>query len=336
MKQFLSFLLRLNWAQKLTVFAIVAVVISLVFKTITPQQAETQSEILTNVADLQTSLNNITFSGKAPQINETMNVGKVDNYQLNKNEIKQIIIDKLQLQQETGSTTTWSNNNYIFQDIPQTEQLILFQKDTPNENEQDETTFTQESVGTTILATDTFVKEIFGTTAPTRVESQTRYKTNDLEPADTNSIAEAHAIYIPYSYQLDGYPIFLNSKNYYVATILVDAQQRIIKAEIYPYTLSVSPTRSYKTLSVSLAMSNINNNNAALVYTDSFGTNKILNIASGDLTTADIQYRADISTSTVVPYYHFTGSLKDTSGNPVVGELITPAVQTNFDNPLRQ
>lgn len=334
MKQLLSFFLRLNWAQKLTVFAIVAVLVSLIFKSITPQQADIQSEILTNVAGLQTTLNNITFSGNAPQINETMNVGKIEDYQLNRNEIKQKIIDKLQLQKQADSETIWSNNDYVFQDIPNTDQLILFRKDPPTG--QDSTSFTQDSVAATILATDSFVKEIFGDTAPSKVASQTKYKTNDLEPADTNIITEAHSIYIPYAYQIDGYPIFLNSKNYYVATFLVDKNQRIIKASIYPYKLKVSPSRSYKTLNISLAMSNINNNNAALVYTDSFGTNKILNIASGDLTTADIQYRADPSTSSVMPYYHFTGTLKDSSGNPVVGELITPAVQTNFNNPLQQ
>jgi hypothetical protein len=330
MKQAILFLWQLNWAQKLLLFAILAVSISWIFKLVTPTQVETQPTVLKNVANLNTNLQGITFTGTAPSIPEQLPTGSLLSYEEVANVVKDRLISKFQLTPKDGSTKIYQNDDFTLSILSNPDQFTLSQKTTPSS--QPLSQFSQPLLEELVRNSDAIVAELYPENPPQIVKEQVRYIGSAQEPAITDSVAEAELVMIPYLYQFNGYPVYLEQNTQYVAYFMFNAKKELVKAEFRPYLITFSPEKNFQSVPLPLAMSNINNNRAALIYTDSYGqgTNMSLNITAGVLDSARLEYRVDPTTSSLVPYYHFYGTLNETADQDITAQLITPAIQTNF------
>ena len=106
----------------------------------------------------------------------------------------------------------------------------------------------------------------------------------------------------------------------------------LVKVTLHPYTITVDMGRNYDSLSINQALSNLNNNNASLLYTDFYDSDTLsVNTIKGDMSAASIEYRFDVASGTVYPYYQFEGLVETSKMPKVRTEYLTPAIQTNFD-----
>lgn len=335
MKKVILFIWQLNWAQKLLLFAIIAVSLSWIFKLATPTQVEPQPTVLKNVANLNTSLQGITFTGTAPAIPEQLPTGSLLSYEEVANVVKDRLIKKFSLSPKDGSTKIYENDDFTLSVLTSPDQLTLSQRLT--DSNQPVTQFSQPLIEEIVRSSDLIVVELYPENPPTVVRDQMRYIGSSQEPVITNNVTEAELVMVPYVYQFNGYPVYLERNTQYVAYFMFNAKKELVKAEFRPYLITFSPEKNFQSIPLPLAMSNINNNNAALIYTDSYGqgTDMTLNITAGELDSARIEYRVDPTTSSLVPYYHFYGVLNETAEQDITTQLITPAIQTNFTAPAK-
>ena len=129
--------------------------------------------------------------------------------------------------------------------------------------------------------------------------------------------------------------MFLDRSLDYPVLVMVNAENQIQKAVFYPFFLDPKIDGQIKTIPISQAIANINSNRATIIssHYDGAEVESLDSIVSGALNTITIEYRISTDTKEIVPYYRFGGQLKNSIGQQFFAEIITPAVQTQDNQP---
>ena len=146
----------------------------------------------------------------------------------------------------------------------------------------------------------------------------------------------ANAVELTYSRQYQNVPISTRRAGGDYISVLVGANDRIIKVELETNTIDyqVEP-ESYPLLSISEAVENINNNQAVLYdyddadfYEDNPSqTVSIDSLYNLNLKSVFLDYQMNDQQTQAVPTYDFFGTAQDINGNVMNVVIYTPAIQ---------
>lgn len=328
MKKFFTFIRNLNWQQGLIIFLIISLAITYIFRVLTPNQIAPQPSVFTNLYDMETQLHNIVFSGKAPEIPAELPISTLVSYDENITDVKQRFINKFQLNEKDGPIEVWESDTYTTS-ILEDPFLIVLSKKSENVRQESEVGFNNNQITQITNQANTLIKELFPENTPVLYQKNMAYLTDSIEPEFTNNPQEAGMIYVPFTYQINGIPVYLEKELHYVAYFIYNTRLELVRAEIRPYELNFTAQRNYQTVPIDLAMSNVNNNNLALIYTEPYRALPTLTASEGDMSAAYVEYRVDPVSDTIAPYYRFTGTVSEGDFDYFV-EIITPAIQTKF------
>jgi hypothetical protein len=151
-----------------------------------------------------------------------------------------------------------------------------------------------------------------------------------LEPSTKIS---ASIVVIPFSYTLEGIPLYSDTEPDPFATIMVNSNLQVQKASIQ--TLLTVPEKMYpaEIITIDDALNNITHSQdgkiASFVETEQplFSEPNLNRIKQGTLKTVQLEYRVDAQKNLIYPFYRFEGELVDVDDITFYGEIITPAVE---------
>jgi len=148
----------------------------------------------------------------------------------------------------------------------------------------------------------------------------------DLHPTD--NAQNAKYILVPFSYQVDGFPVWFGQDNYDPVSVMIDNQLSLQKLTFKPNQLSFHSTGTLPTLSIDQAVNNINHDIASVIFVKNKVDLEIdlTKLTKVTLNKVAVEYRID-EKKVAIPYYRFSGLAVNDKGQKFEVEIITPAVK---------
>lgn len=323
--------LQLNWVQKLLVIVIILLAGAGIFRILTPTQAEVQTAILSTTTSGPAKFQNINYEGNYPAVPPQLSTATMEYTNISDSLTKNMFT-AFSIQSQESTRNVWRGAEY---EVIKTDEPLMYNVSRitlPPTTLTMPGGFNQQQA---ITEANKIIDGMYGSNPkPTLMAS----KIQTLGPEGDEVVdggSTENFIVIPYTYTLDDVPIFVDHDNTYAASIILDTSYSLQKASFRPYSITTSNKKNFPTIDPATAVGEINQNNAAIVFYQYKGPNAadFSNINSGTLNTTAIEYRADTSTNTIVPYYKFTGNIQNAAGYAITSDIITPAIKTNFDKP---
>lgn len=310
------------WPLYLLGVVLILLCVNYVLNLFTPKGVPEQPLLTTNYDDSTTTFSGITFVGVPQQLPSTLPTAQVSTTYSDTDGFERRVKDLYQLKPFPEIPTMWESSEYSLTKISPPTYYVLIRKDTEPISK---TISVSDALSTAQKAVDQLFPEeklspISQTVKPYRV-----LDTPHPEPAD---IRTANAIEVSFGYQFGPYPVFYRKDYTHPVTIIVTAEGKVGKMTVQPFSAVFSEKGSYKTVSLSEALKNIEAGDGAIIY-QSFlgsGTPALATILSGRFSSVSIEYRADESSDYLVPYYRFKGTLTNNENVDFEAEVITPAI----------
>jgi len=150
---------------------------------------------------------------------------------------------------------------------------------------------------------------------------------------ELEDINQANTIFLPYAFQHQGVSILTHEAIPNGAYVYVDSANRIVKAELDLINIDYTADETqYPLLSIDEAIENINNDNAVLYTYDDYSgelknSGSISVLHDVQLTDIGLNYLMNEAQDLATPTYYFMGTAKDTYGDTIDVEIITPAIR---------
>jgi hypothetical protein len=141
---------------------------------------------------------------------------------------------------------------------------------------------------------------------------------------------KANLISLPYTYQIDGFPVYFKIQTQYPFLFSVNSQGTLQSVQFSPFFTQLTPLQKLPTIGILDAIKNVNQGQASLLGATNqlSATQDFSQIQSANLTTVSLEYRIDPKTALVYPFYRFSGDAVEAKGQAASIIIITPAVAT--------
>lgn len=326
MNNLLSFLNK-NWLKVLVVFAVVGLIVTIVLRLITPAAPVIPKTefISTNQSGGVTDFSGINFTGSYTSVVTALAPAAVSPSQTTLDYIKNQLIENYQLAQVIGSPSLWTSDRYTLSYNEASDTYLFYTKTEPPKDVL--LTSTNQGIETAKI----FVSEAFPNLALTPQIDAIQYfgGGGEYEPTDREN---ANFMEIPFTYTIDGVPIYIGHEATAPVTVVVNNQLAVHKVRFQTSFFEFTPSElKLPLVSLATALENINTNNEASIisaYDESVGSFTLDQIKSGELKTVLLEYRVDLDAGLAYPFYRFAGELTNQDGQVIQAEIITPAVVT--------
>lgn len=304
--------------------AIVLLVISAILTVLSPKSVsipETPSYTQTNLYDEVTTFQNIQYVGKDFSIAPAMMVATMTSSSLTFDSILTQFVNDFQLRALPIPPDTWNGPDYS---LSKTAPLNYYNLTT---NRPASSSAKAVRVNQATQTAASFLQKYLPSIQVQLVESKVNYFSDGYEPTRTTP-ENARVIFLPFSYQIDGTPVFYNNQREYPFEFVIDSDLHIRKFSFYPLFIQLQLLQKQKTISINQAVIHINQGKASLIGERSTNIGDISQITSAQLSEVSVEYRSDPQSKYVYPFYRFSGDATDANGQKIHVELITPAIQT--------
>ena len=319
-------LLQKKWLVLLIVFTLISLLITFVLRIITPQETIVPKTkfITTTTADGSVAFNNIRFVGTfTPSIN-SLPLATIQPSQTTLDYVKEQLIETYELNQVVGFSSLWRGEAYTLSYDEHIDQFLFYKNVVPKN------TLIQEP-NRTIKSAENFVSTTFPNLALTPQKEKITYFQGLEELTETTAL-NATAVEIPFTYAIEGIPVYLAHDRTMPITVIVNSTYEIQKVVFQPDFVDVIPAKQKTNLiDLGTALENINNHNEASIiaaFEKETGIFTLDEVVEGTLNTAQLEYRADLETGVVYPFYHFAGTVINQTNQTIQAEIITPAIKT--------
>lgn len=322
------FFQSLPWVQKLLIVVVILLTSTFIFRLITPELAPVQTEVVTNSNKGAVNLKNIEFRGTYPNPPDRMTTATIEYVDASE-QLLQSLLAAFSIP-PTESDGVWTGPEYQIVEVEEPHLYVVSRVHSSQAVPK-----IGEGISTQLAIAE--ASKIIDGIYSFGPKPQILLNTVGLL-GDEHSIADGETVHesikIPFTYTYEGVPIYIEQETNYAAYVVLDSAYTLEKAEFRPYTMQTSASKSYQTISGSEALGRVNQNEAGIVFSYYRGprTADFSDIASGVLNEASIEYRADLSTKTLIPYYNFGGIIKNAAGYDIETQLVTPALKTDFSS----
>lgn len=321
-----------SWIHKLLIFTLILVFLGVLFRIFTPDEYPVQPLMMQNYNQSATQAwQGVVFTGDPISIDNRLPTANGQVETIENAVLAQSIAQKLSLRQSPEYEYSYLGDTYNLSIIPDPGgYLILYRETSSNQ------AMGQINAQAALNAAQNFLREYLPDHNLEVVVNETQYLSADDSHLSITTSDEASIISFTFSNQLQSIPILVDKIIDRPVTILVNSQNEIIRMQIRPQYISLSPRRSFETISVYQAVENINNGYASVIFAEStLGYTSSLNfITSANLSSATLEYRLDETTGTIAPYYRFSGELTNDQNQTFAAEIITPAIVTDFSQQI--
>jgi hypothetical protein len=318
-----------KWIWILLIFTAAGVLLTAIFRFLTPQTPMVPKTefISTNTSGGSTTFSNIRFTGSFTAALSQLPIASVRPSQTSLDYVRDSLIEKFNLQQVVGLSSVWQGELYTLAYNPHTDDFTFYSRTEPPY----EVPLTDVNQG--IETAQQFVRETFPNLQLAPNRETTRYLKGDGQEYEESTREEASGLVVDFTYSIEGVPVYFAHERATVITIFMDSQNTVRNVVFQPYFVDFSASSVQSNLiSLETALENINSRSEASIiaaYEEVEATGFALDqIVSGELKTATLEYRADLDTGVVYPFYRFTGELINTLGKTIQAEVITPAIVT--------
>ncbi len=312
---------RTHWKVTLIFLIVLILLITGLIRVLTPPIANPVIEsplIKTNFDDTTSDLSKITYTGNKLTPPEKIKIVKTTPGS-NLATVGNTIITNLNLSKtEEG---VWENDEWtlLYIEIPGFYELI--RKNQTN-------TLKIVSKTESIQVAQNFVSTTLQVQNLSYVDQYVEFfaGTEELEP--TNEF-KANIMRIPFSYTVDGYPVYVERQGALPITTMINSNNQVIKVTIRELPFTFSSIQEATPISVDQAVKNMNSKNVGSILSASnrgLATPDLVGNISGNLKSVIFEYRYDGASQAIYPFYRFFGSLKEANGESFNAELITPAI----------
>lgn len=321
------------WIRKVLYGAIACLIIAIILRQLTPTQVELQSIAIENFNKTKSIFDDVTYIGEPVIVPPNLPIGTAEIISIPDETMKNTFISMFSLTADPAPTTqtkvaqSYSNQKYQFYKSPERNYFQLSTKQPATSN-------VQVNTERAISVAQEIVNRIYP-------DANLEPIISDILTADTSSGESAVTssnlatiVQIPFAPFIEDYPVYMGQNVTAPVTVWVDGANDIQKIKADTTYIKVTQGRTYRTLTYTQALANINDEKASIasaIYLDP-GTVSYDIISSGKLLSAKIGYRVDALTNDVYPYYQFDGQLTDPNNQKYSASVLTPAIQTNFSN----
>jgi hypothetical protein len=306
--------------------AIVVLVVSAVFRLLTPQQIAVQqtATFTRNFDGSTTTFANIQFSGKVPDLPRQASVGITQSSTTTAQQVVDQLTSAYHLKATSQPPTTWVGSDYALNQNKLNNLYYLVRNSAANVPSNQ----TVQVAQTTQIAQN-FLQQNFPKINLQPIQSQMKYYDAGLEPTEIDP-SKAKIVSIPFAYVIDGLPVLYQNQGEFPFQILVTADNQIQKVVFYSHFVQISTVGQKNLLSVNQALEHIRRNNAVVVSAvkNSSAPVDFTTITSANFSSVNLEYRIDEQTQVVYPFFHFSGTAVNKNGENFALEVITPAVET--------
>lgn len=315
---------RTRWVLLLIIFAAVGSVGAFVLRLLTPRQLVVPRTdfITTSQTSGSTSFSNIRFTGTAPAIPQNLPFALIQPSQTTLDYVRSQLIARYNLSQVTSVDGLWQSETHTLSYDPHGDKYLFYAKNIPEEG-------LLESSFQAIEQAQVFVRQTFPNLSFTASREGVMYF-DGLDELDLTTPENASALEIPFTYTIEGIPLYLGHARTAPISIIMNYQNEMQKVVFQPGFFDFVPAEGRaEVVGLDVALENINNKNEAVVvgaYEEETGVFSLDQIRSGELTAVRLEYRADVESGFAYPFYRFTGTLVNQDGQTINAEIITPAV----------
>lgn len=318
-----------NWLWILLVFTLIGLVLTAIFRLLTPQTPVIPKTefISTNTSGGSTTFSNIRFTGTFTSAVAQLPVATIQPSQTSLDYVRSSLIEKFDLQQIVGLSGVWQGELYTLAYNPHGDDFTFYSRTEPPY----EVLLTDPN--RSVETAQQFVRETFPNLQLIARRESIRYLKGDGHEYEESTRDQASGLNVDFVYTIEGVPVYFGHERAPVISVFIDSQNEIRSVVFQPYFVDFAvSTVPSEVISLETALANINARNEASIisaYEEVEATGFTLDqIQSGELQTAVLEYRADVDTGTVYPFYRFTGELLNDEGKTIHAEIITPAIRT--------
>ncbi|HYD34877.1 MAG TPA: hypothetical protein VD999_02320 [Vitreimonas sp.] len=315
-----------RWLWYLLAFALVGIVIALTLRLLTPPISEVPTtEFTTANADGSTT-NFAGFRYVGEPFTQPATLPLLSATPFATAEIESEIVNDFQLQPHPSSKGLWVGDRYSLSKDVNTGELSLTQ---------DVVATDSAGIITKTEALDIsqgFVDEYLSALELKALENQITYYAAAVESEEVDS-SQAQMARVPFSYVFEDIPVFFNYQANPPVVIIVNARQQVQSATFTPSYSLTRANQNVELISVNEALENLTNRNQGSIiaaYDDTALPLDIRDVADGEMTSVSLEYRTDSKSNLAYPFYHFTGTAKNTTQDSFTIEVLTPAVRTGL------
>lgn len=320
-----NFFKQKRWYIILLITSIVAILITVVLRIITPTTISLKKDefIRTNNDGSQTRFNNISFSGEIPVLKDTLPIVDIQPSNTSIEYLKQQLIDNHNLKSVENIDGLWKGDNYSLSYNEQ-DQNYLFYYNFPVKD----SLITDKNKA--IKVANDYVDQTFSQ-LPLYLQQDQIRKLSGLNEFIAADYGAYNLLEIPFTYLVEDIPLYTEHSNHAPLTILINSEYKVQKVIFEPdFFFPVPRERFFKLISLGDALDNINNKQYASIisaYEKETGVFSLDEIVDGDLTSVQLEYRADLKNNIAYPFYHFSGELINQNNQKIQAEIIAPAIK---------
>lgn len=309
----------------LVVLAIAVLLFAAILAIITPQKEKiTQTNFVTNnYNSTQSSFKKVAFTGVEIVIPENFQLYQASAAISLTNILADKIIKDYQLSQDERLDNYWIKENYILIKNPY-ESRWSFDLNT-NQIENEVSIVVEEAVD----ACANFYSKYDLSLPLIAQKDSISYLDGKLEQEKAEP-EKALYLQIPFTYEVDGYPVFYQNENNYPFFCKINSNYEIERIVFKDSFYAFEPIKEMPSIGIDQAVANIKKGKASIIDAQS-QTVDVINldwISEADLQSVSIDYRFDESLKIAYPFYKFKASLINTDGTNFQAVIITPAVET--------
>ncbi|MFZ5376304.1 MAG: hypothetical protein ACOZAN_01385 [Patescibacteria group bacterium] len=230
------------------------------------------------------------------------------------------------MKQNKYSDSIWNGQTHTISTDIQKNQLRL-EKNSPSIKKESR----KLNEETAIISAREFVNKYFSSSIFIEIKTNIEYFLNSNQMQETTK-SSAEIIRIPFSYVLDGIPVFFDKSTGFPILITVHQDYEITKATLTPYLVSFEKIGEQPTISIEQAIGVISSNSdrAAIIFADTtdlsnFSISELSSVIFSDV---KLEYRIDDQQKIVYPYYRFSGRATNEKEVEMEIIVITPAFET--------
>lgn len=314
-----------KWYVVLFIVSCVGIFITVVFRLINPKNVVIPENefIKTNRDGNKSHFNNIKFSGDIPALKTSLPLVRIQPSNTNIEYLKKRFIENHNLKPVENIEGLWKGENYTLSYNRQDDEYLFYSNFLPKD-----AVLTSRDKAITVA--QNYVNEVFSqipfTIQPDKIKKFSGLQ--EMEEVKTGLIA---AMEIPFTYNVDGVPLLVEHREKFPLTILINSEYQVQKIVFQPNFFYPLPTeQQFKILSLGEVLENINNKQYASIisaYESNTGVFSLEEIVAGDLTSVQLEYRADLKNNLAYPFYHFSGEVINQDNQKIQAEIIAPAVK---------
>ncbi|MGD9129671.1 MAG: hypothetical protein PVJ09_04255 [Candidatus Woesebacteria bacterium] len=314
-----------KWFIYLLVIAAIVTIVSVIIRILTPgyKKVPETEFISTNRYGSTSKLSNIIFNGDRSQlaVPAELALAQAQNTETTASYVEEQLTDQFSLTLLEGTDNIWQGSLYSLSKNNQ-QYVLVSNQEAPIGK-----TLNKEQA---ISTASTLLNNFFPNLGLVALEKEISFFKAGFH-LEESSEADAEIMEIPFTYKLNGIPVFYAHSEDFPFKVMLNSNYQIQKLTFQPFFVNLTISAKAKSISIDQAIENINQNKASIVfaYYEGHGSLSLEEIASGMLTQVSLEYRIDDELKIAYPFYRFKGTLINNKGDELRAELITPAVQTS-------